>query len=377
MTSDGTPARWQDPGILDHLEQVRKPWDRLTRRIVRATLSRFLPTPPGQLVEIGAGGGQLRDWLPRDIAAATIHTDPSEPFLTSLRVRYPDAVAVAADATDLPFPDASVGAVLGLCVLDTVPKLASVRHELRRILRPGGVVVHFLDLATSPECVFPELLAGGEIPLTNFARDPALLAGLPDNKRVLLPPAEEFDEILAIGWEPFTRFVRMLESARHPIVSELGPYAGLHRPGGFDPDRLAHGYMTTSADPARLFALNKALLTLTLTARELNREWLLRPVSSLAQIREQLLATFSAGHGFGVKFASPVLASETSGPRGGPPAPRLTLRHAGRTIRRADISELPGMPVREWDGGEAPDPQAGEVRATTVEVFVAIAVAGG
>ena len=60
--------RWHDPALLDHLTRVRKPWEALTRRIVRTTLAKFLPQPPGPLVEIGAGGGQLRDWLPPELA---------------------------------------------------------------------------------------------------------------------------------------------------------------------------------------------------------------------------------------------------------------------------------------------------------------------
>ena len=203
--------RWHDPALLDHLRRVREPWDRLTQRIVQAVLAKFLPNPAGPLVEIGAGGGQLRDWLPAILAAETIHTEPSEPFLDSLRGRYPDAKTLSACATNLPFTPGSVGAVLGLCVLDTVPDLASVRDELRRVLRPGAVVVHFLDLATSPDCLFPELIARGEIPLTNFARDPALLSVLPAQKKALLPPADDFDEVIAVGWEAFHRFVGMLE----------------------------------------------------------------------------------------------------------------------------------------------------------------------
>src|SRR5207237_846916 len=98
---------------------------------------------------------------PPELAADTTHTEPSEPFVAALRAKYPGARAVRAEATALPFAPGSVGAVLGLCVFDTPPDLASVRDELARVLRPGGAVVHVLDLATSPDCLFPELIAGG------------------------------------------------------------------------------------------------------------------------------------------------------------------------------------------------------------------------
>src|SRR4051812_46161770 len=119
--------RWHDPALLDHLARVREPWDALTHRVVRATLAKFLSSPPGPLVEIGAGGGQLREWLPPELAADTTHTEPSEPFAQALRERHPGARVLRAEASALPFEAGAIGAVLALCVFDTLPDLASVR----------------------------------------------------------------------------------------------------------------------------------------------------------------------------------------------------------------------------------------------------------
>lgn len=359
-----TPDRWHDPALLGHLARVRQPWDRLTRRIVRAALAKFLPNPPTPLVEIGAGGGQLREWLPPELAADTTHTEPSEPFLEAFRTRYPDANIIQADATALPFPAGSVAAVLGLCVLDTLLDLAAVRDELRRVLRRGGAVLHVLDLATSPDTLFPELIARGEIPLPNFARDPALLSVLTDDKKALLPAADDFDEVLAIGWQEFTRFVGMLEQARHPLATELGPYRALHQPGRLDPYRLALEFMATSADPTRLLALNRALVSLTLSARGMGREWTLRAVSSRTYLREKLRAAFAPEHGFTVAFAGPVSAWEVAAEG------QFTLRHAGRTVTRTEPPTIPGTPVEEWEGVAVAAPSE-PFRATTVEVFAA------
>jgi SAM-dependent methyltransferase len=367
--------RWHDPALLDHLARVRQPWEPLTRRIVRATLTKFLPATPAPLVEIGAGGGQLRAWLPHEFAADATHTEPSEPFVEALRRLHPDANTLRAEATCLPFASGSVGAVLGLCVLDTLPDLASVRAELSRVLQPGGVVVHFLDLATSPDCLFPELIARGELPLTNFARDPALLAVLTDQQKALLPPADDFDEVLAIKWDAFRSFVGMLERAHQPIVADLGPYTGLQA-GQLDPERLAHGFMVASADPARLLALNRTLLRLTLCARQLGREWPLRAVSSRVHIRQRLRTAFDSQHEFAVEFAGPVLAREVIPADGTYSSDvRFVLRHAGRTVTRAEFPTGEyGTPVEAFENRPAPARavEAGQiVRETTVEVFVA------
>ena len=326
---------------------------------------------PRLLVEIGAGGGQLREWLPPELAALTTHTEPSEPLLDALRRRYPDAHALQAEATALPFASGSVGAVLALCVFDTLPDLASVRDELRRVLRPGGAVVHFLDLATSPDCLFPELIAGGELPLTNFARDPALLDVLTDAQKALLPAADDFDEVLAVKWEPFRAFVGMLEQSRHPLVANLGPYSGLHRPGALDPERLARGFMAASADPASLLALNKSLLSLTLTARQMGREWPLRAVSSRSHIRDRLKAAFGPAHGFAAEFAGPVAARELVATEG---ESRFVLRHAGRTVTRTAVPDAEyGTPVEEFEGIPTVSRsrlRGQPVRETTVELCI-------
>ncbi|WP_439625790.1 class I SAM-dependent methyltransferase [Gemmata sp.] len=362
MTPDpGT--KWHDPALLDHLVRVRQPWDALVRRVVRAVLKRYLPDPSGALVEIGAGGGQLREWLPDDVAAAVTHTEPSGPFVRAFRERYPDATVIVADAASLPFDAGSVSGVLALCVLDTLPDLASVRAELARVLRPGGVVAHVLDLSTSPDALFPELIAGGELPLTNFARDPALLDVLTPAQRAALPAADDFDEVLAVRWGEFVPFVGMLARSNHPLAAsaDLGPFAKLHEPGGFDPERFALEFMAASADAARLLKLSRAMIGLFLAARQFGRPWTVRALSTRTHLRAKLSAAFGSDHGFAVEFAGPVRAWE--------PADRFTLRHAGRTVSRP--LPVPGTPVEQLEGvPPAPLPADG-VRATTVEVFVA------
>ncbi|MFO0796783.1 MAG: class I SAM-dependent methyltransferase [Gemmataceae bacterium] len=347
---------WHDPALLARLDRVRAPWDALTARVVRAAVSRFVPAGP--LVEVGAGGGQLRAWLPPDRATDTTHTDTSAPFLDVLRALYPDAAVALAPVTALPVPDGSLAGVLGLCVFDTLPDPAAARDEFRRVLRPGGVVLHVLDLATSPGGAFAELIARGEFPLPNFARDPGVLEAVTDAQRALLPAADDFDEVLAVPWEAFARFVRMLNAAGQPLAGFVTPYADPDDPRTLDPDALAQRFMHYRNNPDKLRELYRGLLGLTLTARNLGRDWPLRGVSLRAHLRDRLTRTFADG--FELLFAGPVLARE--------PAAEPVLRHAGKTVPGA--TALPAATaVDDWDGPAAPP--AGAWRATTVEVFAA------
>ncbi len=354
---------WHDPALLDRLDRLRAPWDGLTRRIVEAVVRRFVP--PGPLVEVGAGGGQLRPWLPHDRAADATHTDSSAPFLDVLRGRFPDASVKLAEVTALPFPDGSLAGVLGLCVLDTLPDLGAARDEFRRALRPGGAVVHFLDLATSPVGAFAEIVAGGELPLPNFARDPGVLDVLTAAQQARLPAADDFDEVLAVPWAAFTTFVGMLKAARHPLVADLLPYADPADPLTLDPDVLAQRFMHYRGNPDKLRVLHKALLGLTLAARGLGRDWPLRGVSLRAHFREKLTRAFSEAGGFAVEFAGPVRAWEMTWP-----GESSVLRHTGKTVPDPLVRDV-GTPVEELEGGLLAPEDRGGVRATTVEVFAA------
>jgi SAM-dependent methyltransferase len=360
---------WHDPALLDRLARVREPWDALTRRVVRAVVAKFVP--PGPLVEVGAGGGQLRPWLPPDRAADTTHTDSSAPFLDVLRTRFPDAAVAHAEVTALPFPDGSLAGVLGLCVLDTLPDLGAARDEFRRVLRPGGAVVHVLDLATSPVGAFAEIIARGELPLPNFARDSAVLDVLTPAHLAALPVTDDFDEVLAVPWAAFAAFVGMLKTARHPLVADLVPYADPADPLTLDPDVLAQRFMHFRNNPDRLRVLYRALLGVTLAARGLGRDWPLRGVSLRAHFRAKLTAAFGAAHGFEVRYAGPVRAWEKTGP-----GESSVLRHTGKTVADPFVRDV-GEPVELLEGEPLAPEDRGGVRATTVEVFAARRVGSG
>ena len=93
---------------------------------------------PRRVLDLGAGTGLLTDVL---LAAGheVLAVDLSGPMLDQLRARLPQVVAATGGAESIPLPDADVDAVVaGQAAhwFDPVPAAA----ELRRVLRPGGVV---------------------------------------------------------------------------------------------------------------------------------------------------------------------------------------------------------------------------------------------
>jgi SAM-dependent methyltransferase len=125
----------------------------------------LLGDAPRRVLDLGAGTGLLTDEL---LAAGheVVAVDPSEPMLGQLRARLPQVATAVGGAERIPLPDADVDAVVaGQAAhwFDVGPTAA----ELRRVLRPGGVVG--LIWNTRDERV-PWVAALGEL-LADEARD--------------------------------------------------------------------------------------------------------------------------------------------------------------------------------------------------------------
>jgi ubiquinone/menaquinone biosynthesis C-methylase UbiE len=119
------------------------------RTQVRAKVVKLLGDPPGRFpraLEVGAGTGYFSLNLLQDgVIGEAVCTDISPGMLATLRANARrlglDVHAVACEADDLPFPDASFDLVLGHAVLHHLPDLDAAFAEFRRVLRPGGVLL--------------------------------------------------------------------------------------------------------------------------------------------------------------------------------------------------------------------------------------------
>jgi len=104
------------------------------------------PGPFARSLEIGSGTGYFTlNLMQEAVVEAGVCTDVSAGMLTSLRenaARLGLTVETAAcDAAALPFADESFDLVLGHAVLHHLPELNRSFAELRRVLRPGGVLM--------------------------------------------------------------------------------------------------------------------------------------------------------------------------------------------------------------------------------------------
>jgi ubiquinone/menaquinone biosynthesis C-methylase UbiE len=120
-----------------------------------ATIARELRAHPlgRDVLEIGAGSGSVAQQLlssSPQLAWTAIDLDPHMTAAALTRLReFPNASAKTADATALPFPDASFDAVVSCLMLHHIIDWEAAVTEVARVLRPGGTFVGY-DLVRTP-----------------------------------------------------------------------------------------------------------------------------------------------------------------------------------------------------------------------------------
>ncbi len=105
----------------------------------------------GNVVEVGCGNGMNFSHYPSSVSK--VHAVEPEPHLRTLaRGAAADAqtrvVVTGGTASALPLDDASVDAAVACMVLCSVPSQEAAVAELRRVVRPGGILV-FLEHVAS------------------------------------------------------------------------------------------------------------------------------------------------------------------------------------------------------------------------------------
>jgi len=235
----GTPSGPRElTRALRLLEARRAPYTGPIRQIVRDTFERFAPPPGRQVLEIGAGAGQLAAWLPPEVAARAVFSDPSSTALRDLRAQLPAARSLAAAAERLPLGAATVDAVVGLCAFDALADQGAAVAEAARVLAPGGRFIHFLDMATLLEAPFAKLARAGLVPIPNVLADP----GEHEWPRDLL--------LLDKSW--LSGLLELARRAGHPLATGFDPYFDLALGDPFDADAAARAFRAVaSSGPER------------------------------------------------------------------------------------------------------------------------------
>ena len=213
--SGSPPGSWVG---ADAYESYVGRWSRL---VAPRFLDRLGVPEARRWLDVGCGTGALSEAILTTLAPVEVlGVDPSPAFVADATTRVTDARAAfrVGDAEHLPVEDGSFDAVVSGLVLNFVPDQAAALREMRRAVRPGGVVAayvwdyadgmqlirHFWDAAVeaAPEAAglredlrFP--MCRPE-PLRRLFRD-AGLADVAVEEIVVPTPFADFDDY----WSPF------------------------------------------------------------------------------------------------------------------------------------------------------------------------------
>jgi SAM-dependent methyltransferase len=115
---------------------------RALHRHVGRNLARFLPeAAPCQVLDAGCGTGGLLRRLRESHPTWQLTGLDVSPIACALARSRSGADVVEGSVMELPFPDAAFDAVVSCDVLCQVPDAGRAMREIRRCLKPGGVVV--------------------------------------------------------------------------------------------------------------------------------------------------------------------------------------------------------------------------------------------
>ncbi|MCB0997339.1 MAG: class I SAM-dependent methyltransferase [Acidimicrobiales bacterium] len=98
-------------------------------------------TADHRALDLGCGPGSLTAELVGRLGTdAVAACDPSPPFLEACAQRHPGIEARAGRAEAIPFPDHSFDVAAAQLVLHFVTDAPAAARELRRVVRPGGII---------------------------------------------------------------------------------------------------------------------------------------------------------------------------------------------------------------------------------------------
>jgi SAM-dependent methyltransferase len=123
---------------VDVAENVRGPeafFHRNRRRTVKKLLRRYKAQTP--MLDAGCGTGLNLASMP----AGSTGIDLNPRNLDLIRQRLPEQCVVQGDIESMPFDDESFSTVVCTEVLEHVPYPATALAEIRRVLKPGGVLI--------------------------------------------------------------------------------------------------------------------------------------------------------------------------------------------------------------------------------------------
>ena len=183
--------------VFDAADDYERFMGRWSRAIGEKFLSWLAPPADSRWLDIGCGTGAFSELILRSCApTAVVGIDPSPAQIDYARGVLPAATFQVADSMELPFGDNEFDVAASALVIHFIPDRAKAFAEMRRVLRPGGLVAGYTwkRTATTDFAPYVPMLRGVESVGGEALRSPLVPEGSADGMHATLAAAG-FDAI--------------------------------------------------------------------------------------------------------------------------------------------------------------------------------------
>jgi SAM-dependent methyltransferase len=163
---DAYEKGWDHPKEIEALDPYRELFREASSDLVRRVFSSHLPQN-GRILEIGSGLGELVSLVP-EYKGQMQQTDQGRAIIARHRELHSDSNIMQADVYDLHFPEKTFDAVVGYAAFDVLLDIKKALREVKKILRPDGRFIHFIDVESSANPVFYLCSQSGCVPFPLF-----------------------------------------------------------------------------------------------------------------------------------------------------------------------------------------------------------------
>jgi SAM-dependent methyltransferase len=177
---------------FDAADDYERFMGRWSRSIGEKFLTWLAPPTGARWLDVGCGTGAFSELIQRHCAPSRVDAiDPSRAQIEYGRQQLPDVSFQTADSMDLPFADQQFDVVASALVIHFIPDRAKAFAEMRRVLRPGGIVAGYTwkRTAASDFAPYVPMLCGVESVGGQALRSPIVPEGSAEGMRAALSAA--------------------------------------------------------------------------------------------------------------------------------------------------------------------------------------------
>jgi ubiquinone/menaquinone biosynthesis C-methylase UbiE len=222
-------------------------YERFMGRWSRAIGEKFIawldPPTGARWLDVGCGTGAFSDLILRRRAPQSIiGIDPSSAQIDYARKMLPDLTFEVADSMDMPLGDNAFDVVASALVFHFIPDRARAFAEMRRVLKPGGLIGGYTwkRTATTNFAPYAAMMVGARQIGAETLTSPLVPEGSPEGMRASLQSAgfsdiavteievtqsfrnfDEYWEVQTLPFSPPGRTVAKLDDAQRARLRDL------------------------------------------------------------------------------------------------------------------------------------------------------------